>query len=342
MQNKHINTIDCYRIFFIIVIIISHVGVFYNPKLLDHFRNGYMTADFFFIIAGYFLVSIFESKLSLKDFVIKKAVRLLPVYYVTNFLLYFFHPNWWNFKAIFATATLTAETGIINLHCLNGFAWFTVIYFWISIFYFCLFRKIKTHKCMILTSFLIIFSYLILYSVPNGDTIHFENIHRFFNGGVLRAIAGFGIGILINYSNKFIKLPSTKWSFTLFSFLEFIILWFIFKNTTLTNAIRYSIILTVPFCFLLYSTVNQLGIFSRVLNKKAFSFLGKYTYSIYLFQGIPLILFSQYKAFMALSHLIQLNLIFWCSILGGILLYHFIEAPCINLYKNFYLKRKDN
>jgi peptidoglycan/LPS O-acetylase OafA/YrhL len=104
-QLKNIDQLDSLRAFAAFSVIIFHYLPEYN---LGNFAFGWMGVDLFFVISGYLITAILiEQKekignklLIIKNFIIKRALRLFPIYYLFIstflFLKYSFGLNVWD------------------------------------------------------------------------------------------------------------------------------------------------------------------------------------------------------------------------------------------------------
>ncbi len=107
---KHIKGLDTLRAFAVIFVIIQHWGPPFNYKSpLGHFvvwillPNGSDSVYVFFVLSGFLITSILlnariENKeanrlLIVKNFIIRRAFRIFPIYYLTVFILYYFYDN---------------------------------------------------------------------------------------------------------------------------------------------------------------------------------------------------------------------------------------------------------
>lgn len=100
---KHIKQLDTIRAIAIILVIICH----WIPatSLINKLPNGALGVDIFFVLSGFLITSIlFSNRLSaeenqqtkwsvLKNFYLRRTLRIFPVYYLTIFLLFIFQAS---------------------------------------------------------------------------------------------------------------------------------------------------------------------------------------------------------------------------------------------------------
>ena len=79
MREGKNNAVECFRVFFTMIIVLHHGGTFLKTRLVTH---GYIAVEFFFILSGYLLVTTFlrESSHSCWKYLWKRYARLYPEY----------------------------------------------------------------------------------------------------------------------------------------------------------------------------------------------------------------------------------------------------------------------
>ena len=196
---------------------------------------------------------------------------------------------------------------------------------------------------------MVYFGYVLNITFCNGGFGR-ETIYGFINLGLMRAIAGIGLGYLLAsfYEENLKSISLTDdlkrndlvllfivTLFECFSFaylLGYFLLGFQYKN---------SFIVVLLFSLLLLCFVSGKGLLGRSLNKKIFSVFGKYAYSTYIMQQISFYILRKtlWKNIDFVNHTVlclTVSVVF--SVLVGCATYHLVEKPSNDLLK--YVKFK--
>ena len=222
--------IDFIKFLFAIIIVILHFPLICN-KLWHTSGNARIIVDFFFIMSGFFLFKNIDKSISMVKFAVKRLIRLMPPILFLYFLAMI--------SSLFSkelTFNLNDNlTKILFIHPLGftpstglkfyGITWFVTVLFWVSLFYFYLY-KICEKKIFNLIVWLIIMVNLYIYY----NTVHYgigaAKVPFVIN--VSRALFGLGIGYFISmlYSTNFLRNCSKSVQLTI-SVLEIYCLIFI-------------------------------------------------------------------------------------------------------------------
>lgn len=349
MQKYH--NINGLRFLFCIIIVLFHISSNISKYLpedlfMDYHRilhntgNSYVIVEFFFIIAGFFLYKTYKKYTTL-EFIYKKIARLWPVLAFSIILTVLL--------ALLGFVRTNYYTQFINLFFLQcvgvtidfkGINWYVSSYFWAIIFYFYILKNYKRHVANTIIRFCTYFSLVGLINNFNGNFAR-EVFNIFFCGGVLRALASIGIGyfIALIHEKCFVFLensPNTKKTYITASLVEFMCLFFIIYHF-IFHRIHYSnkLIFVIVFSILLLCFIVKKGFFSNIFNKPVFSFLGNFSYSIYVMQqvGFYLLSITLWKiSFITLNpYLCIILTILFCTLLG-ILTYYIIEKNAYNYF----------
>ena len=208
----------------------------------------------------------------------------------------------------------------------------------------------KIMKSIIIITTITITSYLILSFIKNGyfgghDTI----CYKFLSLGVLRSIAGIGLGCCIGYLyQKYINLWNTKslnlLSTTLISILEILGLAYISWWYFYPHKFIYHIVFVFVFTILLLLFLYNKGFISKFLNNKIWSIISKYSFSIFVTHYIIIkILYNYYwrthKEFVALHPIFPIVIDILAVITIGFATYHLIEKPSFEFLTNLNTKK---
>ena len=258
--------------------------------------------SFFFILSGFFLFSQIKRDISYQDFIVKKYIRLMPIVILSFVFVYFFHQlglivQETHFKDNFMTFFFIRDIAVFNdameIRYLynNSYMWYLGPLFWVSLFYLSLFKVFSSKTAVFVVAVL---SYI-------GMIFYINKVELPVRGvlSVGRGICGIGLGLLIrifiDYMNSFREAQSAKKGVTIFfTILELvffgIFIDFLFFNTLKLAEHAYGV---VVFSILVILFFIQKGAFSRLLNQPFLGRLGAYSYSIYILQYIPQILFTK-------------------------------------------------
>lgn len=355
MEKKYFYNIDFLRFIFAIIIVYFHIlhsnimefiSDIPNVEVYQYLRISCSSAGIivegFLIIAGFFLFQSFYNhpKLNFLDFAKNKIARLWPVLAFSLILSVIF----------FKMQIITAIINGCFLQCIGvtlaykGINWYISSFFWAIIFYFYILKTFDKKYARLIIVLCIYFSIV-------GNINHFqgsfgrETFANFFNAGLMRALAGIGIGYFIGeyqeslkykintYSSKYIQWLSGG----VYSAIEILCLYFLISHF-LFHSLKYQnqLIFLIVFSTLLICFIKQKGIISKLLNNNFWGWCGKYSYSIYAMQQISFNIMK--KSLWRLPDFV--NNITVCvtvsliiSILIGILTYYFIELPIGKLIK---------
>ncbi|MBS1756727.1 MAG: acyltransferase [Bacteroidetes bacterium] len=320
-------------------------GKVFENKLLQPFvnliRDGYLGVNVFFVISGFLITSLLleENKkkqtISLKNFYIRRTLRIFPAYYF--FLLILFALQLANVIHIGDSSWLTAITYTKyfnwNLDWVTAHAWSLSIeehfyLFWPLVF--SLGNKIRKRAAFALVLLVPVIK-LCLYYHP----ITWMNDLTIF-----KRIDAIAIGCLIAlYKNKLLQIfkPYFKTFFYLSIAGIYLLIYLPSINGKLHLHLDFLIMLlgstygTIANLFigiiLLYSVFGHQGLWFRLLNSKLLNYIGLLSYSLYLWQQ----LFISTPKYWATSFPQNIILFFIVAIFS----YHCIEQPFLKLKDKF-------
>ena len=345
--------IELLRFLFTIAIVYFHIvklrTLYLNFDIYENLRklaiNADLSVDCFFIMAGFFLFYTFDiNKYSVINFIKKRIIRLVPVIIFATLCVWLLSLiNFVEYTTYYNLFTL----GLIN--CIgitlkkgnNLQTWFVSVLFWVSLLYTYFFKCFSKEKINLIIASLIIFSYSFLLHAYNGSIEGYQkNFYYFINTGVLRGLAGIGLGYFISmlYKNISIKTTSIK-NKLIYTFFEIYLFVFVFNNMLFHNlSYKNDLVIIFAFAALFILFLIKQGYFSRLLEKDIFVKLGKYSYSTFIMQFIIIYSFNHlifkknavfYNSSLISSHpfLVIISMLL-ASLLVGILTYHLIEKPC--------------
>ena len=302
MMNKtpqaKINSIEFFRTFFCLAVIFYHVtmgsiipytkGNAFYKWCSSAFANSGFVVECFFIISGYFLMASMRKhgNMSVMSFVLSKVRRLWPVFVVSSIVTHFMTRGIWT-ETIVNSLFLQMTGFTFNF---RGTNWYVSAMFWSLVFYFlllkCITDRYRRYLVILLVSW---FGYVINLQTHPPMGFGREVVFSVFNLGLMRGVAGVGLGILINEFVESVKPYFSRrldWRIILVATaLEVLSLYLLIAHLFFREwTCRNHFVVVVAFAMLLPILVLRAGGISRLLDCKAFGVLGKYTYSMYVMQ----------------------------------------------------------
>ncbi|WP_146943027.1 acyltransferase family protein [Chryseobacterium hagamense] len=339
----HFHTFDSLRFLSFLLVFLHHSPVPRNSWLHCFSAEGGIGVSFFFVLSGFLITYILilekinhQGKIPLKKFFKRRILRIWPLYYamvlfamVTPWILDFlnlsysdkgYRPDW------FLTLTFLENYKGMFEHQLPNVSPLTVIWslcieehfyiLWGLVFYFISLKNIPT-----LLAGCILFSFLMQtvyekYGISTADL--FTNIHYFAFG----ALPAYLFVFKNNLIEKLGRIPSVyKYTYAVLVLIAIVVI----ANTDLIPDPRLSsLIFSILFSALILSALSQKNAF-RISDNSILAWLGKYTYGLYLFHTICIMLFSKIGIYMELDWITVTLLSFISSVFLSVLSYHFFE-----------------
>lgn len=345
---KHIKGLDGLRAFAVILVILSHW--FSSHFIFGKMQLGKIGVDIFFVISGFLITKIlFHNKeipnssgnqrwKQIKSFIIRRTLRIFPIYYILLIFLYFTNGNEFKDNIIYYV-TYTSNYLFFNTQNWHGFVghlWSLAVeeqfyIFWPFIILFSLKKRI-----LILLIGVIVFGTLYPYFIQ-------ENMSSILTFSCVNA---FGLGALLSYSEVYIpKFKNTFYSVVKTLFLPLLIFlllqllifkWPYFPLRLITSLLTVRLIL---YCI----EEDCKSLFFNFLNLKLMSFIGSISYGIYLFHNFVPSYWNrilrtynlqfpfQMEGINYIEKIVQFGLLILISYLSWIC----IEKPILKFKKNF-------
>jgi peptidoglycan/LPS O-acetylase OafA/YrhL len=346
----------------IIFVIISHLefqhhliqdSSFSQPiKLfLLFFTDGHLGVNIFFVISGFLITTLLlteeqkDQKVSLKNFYIRRVLRIFPAYYFYLFILFiiqlkgFIHismPSW--------LAAVTYTKYFNNLDWYTGHAWSLSIeelFYLITPLLFTFGDKVRKRGAILIVLVIPIIKIFyhcmsiknlpVIVDLEHMDALATGCLVAFYKDALLSILekhfkllfyTSFLVVFLFGYLSLISKLLNIQLDYIIVPFGSFCSLGNA-SNTrcgTLTN-VCVSIIL-------LYSIYGHKGFWFKLVNSKVLNYVGLLSYSIYLWQQ----LFISGKS-LSWASSFPLNLVF--TAMFALFSYYCIEAPFLKLKDKF-------
>lgn len=365
-QLKYLEGLDTLRFFLALIVLIGHCRLnliqedIYWLNDQPIFKKGFISVEYFFILSGFILtyISYYEIRnngtLNIKKFFIRRALRILPLYYLCVFLGYFIldflYPLFTNKNYLaftlnetilyyiflipnYVIAVYREGTGsLFSLWSIGVEEQFYLFFPFLIPFIF----KRKKPGIYLGILFLILFS--IYYLTHTRTLIHTSTITRRF---LLTFKFHFMIlGALLAYA--FIKIKKNTTTFNLITnkYLQ-IVLWVILIITFFIPEIKFDkfhILQGILFCYIIFIVSNPE---KRIINIDIYPFnkLGRLSYGIYLFHPIVSypVRFTMSKNIHFSNLINNLPILYHLIIIGlTIIIAHF----SFQYFEGYFLKKK--
>lgn len=313
-----------------------------------------IAVEFFFIIAGFFIFFSIKKETDTMDFTKKRFLRLAPLVWFLVIISAIISPIInvkFSFDGNILTIPLMHSIGFTPTSTtggtINGTIWFVSVLFWCSVFYFYIYKIFDKKYLNIIIASITIFSYGVIMNCNHFKfDIITKNIFYFCNTGVLRGLAGLGVGYFLAmlYKSGFLQNCTKKMQIFI-SLLEISLIGFFTYFLFLTPKLPGKTAMTYIVCFstLFYLFLVKQGIISKLLNNKYLAELGKYSYSIYIIHSAVLCTIL-HTLFLPNLHFVQSHMIlcFWgellLTIIIGITTYYLVESPLNKFINQKFLK----
>ncbi len=355
---KYFNQLDGFRFFSIISVMICH---FINTGFITRLPLGYGVM-FFFVLSSFLITRILlnakikniDNKKSnshtLKQFYIRRSLRIFPVYYILLFFLFLI--NYYPCREIFtwlitySVNLFIGYSGDISIAGSYSHLWSLAIeeqfYILFPIFIFAI-RQKYILSFLVGLVFIGLFGRMFLY-FSNPLNIGLWNFHT------ISALDSLGIGGILGYlslyKESFLKKIIGNKMLFLSSVFAFLIV-MIFSYSIYDNDLKYNFYsgVLMRFLFNIMSfwilgwsiTFSYKGIIKYILENKIVIYLGKISYGLYLYHYFVLNIGNLILRKLELSFNMEFKALLFgmISILIASLSWFLIEKPINKLKNNF-------
>jgi peptidoglycan/LPS O-acetylase OafA/YrhL len=283
---------------------------FVNPARTSLVSKGYMMVDLFFIMSGFIITHVYQenfkpglSATNFRRFFVARFARIYPLHFITLLVLILMaaYPpaSFGKIRSLNAIPTnllLIHSFGIHRIFTWNVPSWSISAEWWAYMIFPALTIFLSRNKRPAIAALLLfsILSYIaIMYWFPRRDpfdptAIVPHNLDSTFDYGFLRGLAGFIIGMLLYklYESGLLRKLFKHDLTALFIVLVSVLCLHIGVNDEIYIILFAAIVFTFA--------IND-GILHRICNNRVLQYLGLISYSIYMVQLFPAILFWKNK-----------------------------------------------
>jgi peptidoglycan/LPS O-acetylase OafA/YrhL len=302
------------RFVFAVMVFLCHLTYFRDsgiPWLQDllkyYLRYGYLGVNFFFMLSGFVLSYTYagliaDQRFSIKEFLIKRIIRIVPLHYVTLLIAiplvvqsilgdggFSAHHTFQFLVKLMAHLTLTQSfiPAIPYYFSFNYPSWsISAEMFFYLVFPFAIalvFRKglLRSYVYYLL---LLITAFLLMTVIRS-----FYDLHWLFYINPMVRILDFFMGIFLFFFYRIVTHNHyiTSIKATILQALSLLLMLVFFMGIQKVYQVyAYSLYFYVPMAMIIFSFANQEGWLSKLLSLKWLVFLGEASYSFYLTQDL--------------------------------------------------------
>ena len=346
-MNKRLYNLDFIRFLCCITILITHAN------LIDLLPSGMLRTSigvsFFFILSGFFLHGQCLKGISIEEFAVKRYIRLMPIIVISFIIIGILHyaglvRQFPNFTEIISSIFLLKSISLfpsVPFAEGNSHLWYIGPLFWGSIFFYLLFKCNEIPRLKFLIALVIIYFCTWEY-IDNLKVLD----------GLCRGISGIGLGYfcaLATYHLRNNYDSNSRTKTCIVTVIELVLL-FLLIDLLFVHCLprsrkedMYGIII---FLLLISTFTLQKGYISKALNRSWLGKVGTISYSVYVLQYIPQILFEKENLFgqanwyISYKHdypiLTFLIVAIILPIIIGLLGYIFVEKPAAKFLNNLW------
>lgn len=352
-QKKYIPQLDGIRGLAILLVVTFHYFGF-----LKIFSFGWTGVDLFFVLSGYLITSRLYASKNEKNyfsrFYINRALRILPVYYVTLIFFYagfnlllnsenvaalsFYNTNWWSFLLFFENWSFIYAPQYTN-HLQHFWTLAVEEQFYIiwPSFFFIFSEKTSFYKII----FLILIAIITMRCIIYLHYPRFEDCPHFFYNTFCR-MDSFIIGGCV-------FLLKDKKNMKLFQYYFLIPLVLIatgiyFTNTKqanqFTSTAGYTLLALLFAGLINFITLNPNSLVSKFFKISWLKFTGKISYGLYIYHWLVLIVLQPKLVLWLNTFLVKEDLIYWLSLAICLIISVVISVISYFYFESYFLRLK--
>lgn len=349
-SKSYMPQLDSIRTIAVFLVLIEHW--IYQIDWLKNLPMGMTGVTLFFVLSGFLITRILissrmiseeknESRFhSIKQFYMRRTLRIFPIYYITLFILLIFNIE--NIRSIYLWFMLYASN--IYFYEISNWAG-SLSHLWTLAveeqFYlvwpFLIFFVPKKHLLKSIIGIIILGPvFRTTLFILNNQDIQMESFIHILTPACMDC---FGLGALLAYYHVFSDkdiLIKPKIIRTVLLIIFAVIFGLYYFDNSLSGVFLFRFCISVICMLIIYkASVGVKGFMGKILDNTVMMFLGKISYGLYLFHnfmpglyrstGLPAINNIYLNAFVQLLMLISISVISW----------YIIEKPFNNLKKYF-------
>lgn len=316
--------------------------------------NGQKAVELFFMLSGLFYAVTYTPVLSTGKFLLKKIIRLYPVFLFCLIVYYFItlvSPDY-TFSIYKALLNLFGFDGTIFVKGSTrhvGEFWYVSTMLWVLLLLHCSLKVFSKDKVKFAVGIVAFFAYGYILS-SHGWKIN--SPHQLLNGamtiGMLRGLGGISVGYLIGdwYRENLEKIMEWKVSLEgkiLMTIVEISCLYFIIKYLIFVRwTYRNDTIFLISYILIIVMFLLKKGYISKILDIDLWSIFSKYIYSVYLshvtlLKLVSSVFWANSMRFVVKHPIANFSLTLSLIFISGVIIYHLVEKPCAAYLKKRWL-----
>lgn len=344
---KHFHTLDALRFYAFFIVFIHHLPISIDSYFSKITKSGGIGVQIFFLLSGFLITYILfheklnKKKFSLKNFMMRRILRIWPLYYAMVFFAFItptilqvlsmdssgdgYAPNWLYPLLFLENYQMMLTNSFANVSPLRVM-WSLCIEEHFYIIWGLAFLLLPMKRILYFLIGSIFFSFvsrLIYYKIGLIGMDIFTNIHYFSFGGILAYVLLFKPEWIEKLA-IFSTILKRVIAFFILTLLLFI------PNFKLDFLIIEPLIISLLTILLLALTLPEKNAL-KISDHNIINRLGKYTYGMYLFHTIWINLFNKFTN----QYLLIALFAFVATILSSILSYHIFEKQFLKLKKYY-------
>lgn len=355
MQNNfYLKGLNGLRAIAALTVVISHLEIIKSenniPNSFQLFSNwGNLGVNLFFVLSGFLITTVLlrekekSSKINLKNFYIRRILRIWPLYFLiilTSYLIFDFTPS--------TLTVLLCVTIFPNLAHAFSMGWAVSPQIWsigVEEQFYLFWPTILKQKqnAILFFSFVLIALYPIIPHFIDFVSIRLQihnetanSLVKFFQAASFNAMATGAIFAVFwfNQNPLFQKLINYSKFLNVILVVSPFVLWFLNIDFSHFNTSVYSLLFALQMVLIINGTLSSL------FETKILKFLGEISYGIYMYHWIILLLIFNTIKLNFTSTLVMNNLILYIGTIGSTILiaflsYKFLESPILKLKNKF-------
>jgi peptidoglycan/LPS O-acetylase OafA/YrhL len=350
MKLNYYKNLDGVRAIAIILVMVFHFFQILNVnenvflQLLKKISIfGQTGVDLFFVLSGFLITRILlstkENPNFFRNFILKRTVRIFPLYYLFLIIFYFFQPlisnnqfvpfnqQWYSYLYLqnFATTFGWDFVGPSHFWSLSVEEHFYL--FWPLLIFF-----LDNKKIYYLIGLIVLFSVFLRYIMLCNEFSVF-----YFTFTRLDSLALGALLSLLELKKAFKKSNISKFvALLIFTSFLSMILWIYYtgESNIIIETYKYLLLAIIYFALIgIIISLKEKNIINQILKNKFFSYSGKISYGLYVYH--PLSFLIVFKFLNTQNWVLLLISCFLLSYLISSISYHFFEVKFLNLKKYF-------